>query len=99
MGALALAIEDHDQLRRVVDRADRVRGHRRELGGLALGNLDAPIAELQQHPSFEHEEPVETWMHARCGNLGHGLQAHLHRHRAAVDTARRLLPRGLGNIV
>ncbi|MDE0804644.1 MAG: hypothetical protein OSA99_15150 [Acidimicrobiales bacterium] len=45
MGALAVLVEDHDHFGRCVQRVDRVWGHGRELGRLAL--LDIPDAVLR----------------------------------------------------
>lgn len=45
MGAMAIAVEDHDQLSGTVDGRDRVRGHRRKLGSFAGLDYDLTFAE------------------------------------------------------
>jgi hypothetical protein len=60
VGALAVAVEDHDELGRAVDGCEGVRSHGGELGGLAGPDGDLAFAERQAHPSLDDEEPVVT---------------------------------------
>ena len=58
VGALAVAVEDHDELGRAVDGGEGVRRHGGELGGLAGLDDDLAFAERQPHPPLDDEEPV-----------------------------------------
>src|ERR671910_2053262 len=79
VGALALAVEDHDELGGRLQGAEGVRGHRRELGGLASVDVDLPVPEPQAHLALEHDEPVVTRVDPLLGPAGGRLEAHLYR--------------------
>lgn len=99
MGVLAVAVEDHDQLRWAADSAERVRCHGVELGRFACLDGEVTLAQRQADPPVEHEEPVPAGVHPRCWSLPCGLEAHLHRERAArwpVQHPRRALADSVG---
>ena len=58
VGALAVAVEDHDELGGAVERLDRVRRHGRELGGLPGLDRDPPVGEVQPDATVEDVEPL-----------------------------------------
>jgi thioredoxin reductase/SAM-dependent methyltransferase len=92
VGALAIAVEDRDEFGRAVDGSRGVGGHRRELGCLAGLDDHLAIAERQQHPPFDHEEPVVSGVDSRGGGFVGGLEPHLDRDGAAGGSAQH--PRG-----
>jgi len=77
VGAVAVTVEDHDDLGRIVDGADGVGRHGGELGGFARIHHDLPVAEGQLDAAGEDEEPVVAGVHPRLGRRGPGLEAHL----------------------
>ena len=81
--ALAVAVEDHDELGRAVAGRERVRGHGGELGGLAGRDDDLPLAEEQPDPALDHEEPVVTGMDPLLRSAVGRFEPHLDRDRAA----------------
>ena len=60
VGALAFAVEDHDDLGRPVDGGEGVRCHGGKLGCLARLDGYLAFAERQAHPTLDDEEPVVT---------------------------------------
>ena len=60
VGALAVAVEDHDEFGRAVDGREGVRRHGGELGCLSGLDDDLAFAEQQAHPSRDDEEPSEA---------------------------------------
>lgn len=79
VGALSVAVEEHDHFGGAVDCGERVGGHRVELGSLAGLDGDAPPTEQKEHPPFEHEEPVVADVHPLRGLDGGGIEPHLDR--------------------
>jgi hypothetical protein len=75
--ALAVPVEDRDDLGGAVDRPERVRRHGGELGGFPGFDGDLAVTERQAHPSFEHEEPVVPGVHPLLRCLAGRLESHL----------------------
>jgi len=87
VGALTLAVEDHDHLCGPVDGHKSVGRHGGELGGLADLDIDLAVAEQQPNSTLEHEEPVMARMDAFVGDAPRRHEAHLHRDRGAGRSA------------
>ena len=83
VGALAVAVEDHDELCRAVDSSEGVRRHGGELAGLAALDSDLAFAERQAHPSFDHEEPVVTGVDPLLRRRAGRFEPHLDGDRVA----------------
>lgn len=99
VGALAVAVEDHDELGRAVDGCEGVRRHGAELGGLAGLDEDLAFAERQAHSPLEDEEPVVTGVDPLLRLPACRLESHLDRDRAGGRSAQhpgRALARGAG---
>ena len=60
VGALAVAVEDHDEFGGFVDGCEGVRRHGGELGGLSRFDGDLAVTERQAHSSLDDEEPIVT---------------------------------------
>jgi hypothetical protein len=87
VGALTVAIEDHDELGRAVDGCEGVRRHGAELGGLAGLDEDLAFAQRQAHPPLEDEEPVVTGVDPLLGLRVCRFESDLDRDRAAGRSA------------
>lgn len=87
MGALAVAVEDHDELGRAVDGCEGMRCHRAELGGLAGLDEDLAFTERQVHSPLEDEEPVVTGVDPLLRLPACRFQSHLDRDRGAGRAA------------
>lgn len=87
VGALAVAVEDHDELGRAVDGCEGVRRHGAELGGLAGFYEDLAFAERQAHSPLEDEEPVVTGVDPLLRLPECRFESHLDRDRAAGRSA------------
>lgn len=87
VGALTIAVKEHDHLGGAVDCGERVGSHRVELGGLAGLDGDAPPTEHEQHPPLEHEEPVVADVDPLRGLGGGGIEPHLDRRGGRRRTA------------
>lgn len=83
VGALAVTVEEHDELRRAVDGCERMWRHGGELGGLAGLDRDLAFAERQTHSSLDDEEPVVTGVDPLLDRPGGWFQAHLECDRVA----------------
>ena len=62
MGAVAVGVEDGEDLDGAAVGADRVRDHARELRGLTRLDQDDPLAELEPRGSGQDREPVPPGM-------------------------------------
>lgn len=87
VGALTLAVEDHDDLGRPVDRSHCVGSHSRELGGFPGLDHDLTLAEIEAYPSLDDEEPVVTGVHTLLGWSPGRLETHLDRTGSAGRSA------------
>lgn len=77
VGTLAVAVDDKDELGRLVDRVDDVRGHRGELCCFASVDYKAAFADGELEAPREHEQPVVTGVDLRVRAFGNGFEAHL----------------------
>lgn len=87
VGALAVAVEDRDELGRAVEGGEGVRGHRGELGRLAGLDRDDAVSEPETDATVGDEEPVVAGMYPGLGSTARRLQPHLHRDAAARRAA------------
>ena len=69
MSSLTVTVEDHDELSWAVEGDDGVRGHGRELGGLAGLDDDRSFAEGEADAAVEHVEPVVARVNPRFRRL------------------------------
>ena len=83
VGALAVAIEDHDEFRGSTLRREGMGRHRGELGRLAGLDDQLAFTEQQLHAAVGDEEPIVAGMHLELGRDTRRLQSHLDRGRGA----------------
>src|SRR5690554_3753566 len=89
MRLLSFVIEDGEDLCRAFVRVDAVRGHGRELDGLARPHQDRPRSEPQSDGPAEHREPLVPRMHLWLVALTVFREAHLaDRHATSITFAR-----------
>ncbi|MET3800529.1 hypothetical protein ABID70_000484 [Clavibacter michiganensis] len=92
MRALPVTVEDRQDLGHAAVRADRVRNHRGELGGVARIHQDRPLPQLEPCRPREHREPVASRVHAELVHRHRSRRRHAHlrdeRARAAAAAAR-----------
>ena len=83
VGAVAVAVEDHDEFGGPVDGCDGMGCHGGEFGGFAGVDGDLAFAERQAHLSLDDEEPVVAGMDAMLRGRAGRFQSHLDGDRAA----------------